>query len=48
MILLSEGLKYHEMKARIRSSKDGNISLTESPIATCENIAPDITKKNPA
>jgi hypothetical protein len=45
---LSAGLKYHDTTVSTRSSNEGNSSLTELPDAICENIAPDIIKKNPA
>jgi hypothetical protein len=48
MIFLSKGLKYHDTTVRISSSNEGNISVTASLVAMCENIAPDMIKKKPA
>ena len=48
MIFLSAGRKYQDITVSIRSSNGGNISLTELPVAICENIAPDMAKKKPA
>jgi hypothetical protein len=42
------GLKYHDMIVNVRSSIGGSISMTGCPTAMCENMAPDIEKKNPA
>ena len=46
--LLSAGLKYHDITVSANSSREGNISLTALPAATCENIAPVMAKKKPA
>ena len=48
MIFLPAGLKYHDATVRINNSNEGNKALMGSPVAICENIAPDITKKMPA
>ena len=48
MNFLSPGLKYQDTKIRNSNNNEGAISENESLHATCENIAPDITKKKPA
>jgi hypothetical protein len=48
MIFLSAGLKYHDTTIRIRRNPAGNIAVTASPDAICENTAPDMAKKKPA
>ena len=45
---LLAGLKYHDVRVRIKSSNGGKISLIVLPFAICENIAPDMEKKKPA
>jgi hypothetical protein len=48
MIFLLSGLKYHDTTIRTRTSNAGNVAVMGSPTTICENIAPDMIKKNPA
>lgn len=48
MFFYSAGLKYHDTTVNNRDNIAGNISFRKLPLATCENPASNMIKKNPA